>query len=108
MPLAKMGLGALAPGAHEPVIQTRTQSGTHQRNQATRPLLDNFSTRTRSDPLDHPWDELVDHFFLHQLAANVDSRCAGGRDPELCNLAVGVELKTVYQAQLLDGSHGDG
>src|SRR5580700_1220175 len=107
MPLAKVGLGALAPGAQEPVVQTSAQGGTNQRDHAPRPLLHHLSAGPRGDTLNHARHELVDYFFLNKFAADVNSRGAGGRDPEFGDFAVGVELKTVDQTQLLDGPHSD-
>src|ERR1022692_32078 len=108
MPLAEVGLGALAPGTHEPVVQAGADRGTDQRNHAPRPLLNHLSAGSGGDTLDHARDELVDDFLLQQLAADVDPGRAGSSNPELRDFSVGVELKTIYQAQLLDGAHGYG
>lgn len=108
MVLAEVGLGAFPPGAHEPVIQTGADGGAYQRNHATRPLLNHLSAGARGDTLDDAWDELVDNFFLQKFAADIDSGRAGGGDPEFGDFAIGVELKTVNQAQLLNRAHGDG
>src|ERR1022692_2879339 len=107
MPLAEVSFRALAPGAHEPVVQSSTDGGTDQRNHASRPLLDHFSAGPRGNTLNHARHELVDHFLLQEFAADVDARGAGGGNPEFGDFMVGVELKTIYQAQLLDGAHGD-
>ena len=96
--LAKVGLGAFSPGAHEPVIQTSTQRGTHQRNHAPRPLFYYFRTGTSGDALDDAGDKFIDDFLLHQLTADVDTGGTGGSNPKLCDLAIGIELKTVHQA----------
>src|SRR5258708_32716613 len=101
MPLAIVGLGAFSPGSHKPIVQTRAQRGTNQRNQSAGPLLHNFSAGASGNTLDHPRNESVDYFFLYQFAADVDSGRAGGGDPEFGDFAVGIELKSVHQAQLL-------
>ena len=108
MALAEVGLGALAPGAHEPVVQTGAEGGTDKWNHASRPLLDHLGTGAGGDALDHAGNKLVDHFFLQQLAADVDPGGAGGGDPEFGDFIVGVELKSIDQTQLLNGAHGDG
>src|SRR5580658_9806735 len=101
MALAEVGLGALTPGAHEPVVQAGAESGTNKRNHASRPLLDHLSTRPGGDALNHARNKPVDHFLLQQLAADVDSGSAGRGDPEFGDFIVGVELKSIDQTQLL-------
>src|SRR5271170_6288914 len=107
MPLAKESFGALAPGAYKPIVQTGTKGRADQRNHASRPLLHDFGTGARRDTLDHSRNEFVDHLFLQQLAADVDSRRARGRDPELGDFIIGIELEAVNETQLLNGSHGN-
>src|ERR1022692_2011439 len=107
MPLAKMSLGALAPGAQEPVVQSGADGGTDERNHASRPLFYYFDAGSRGDSLNHARNELVDHFLFQKFAANVNSGRAGSDNPEFGDFIVGAELKPVNQAQLLDGAHGN-
>ncbi len=107
MPLAEVCLGPLAPGAHEPVVQAGANEGTGQRDHPSRPLFHNFSAGPCRNSLDHPRHKFADDFFLQKLPADVHSRGSGGGNPKLGNFIIGIEFKTVNQAQLLDGSHGD-
>ena len=65
----------------------------------TRPA--HFSTtlraRLRRDPLDHPRHKFADDFFFHEFAADVHACRARRRDPQLRDLVIGVELKSVEQ-----------
>src|SRR5271163_2903909 len=105
MALAEVGLGALTPSAHEPVVQAGAKGGTDKRNHASRPLLDDLSARPRGDALNHARYKLVDHFLLQQLTADVDSGSTSRGDPEFGDFVVGIELKSIDQTQLLDGAH---
>src|SRR5580704_477533 len=107
MTLAEVSSGALAPRAHEPVVQTCAKGGTDERNHASRPLLHHLSTGPGRDALDHTRNEPIDDFLLQQLAADVDPCGTGSSDPEFGDFMVGVELKSVNQTQLLDGAHGN-
>jgi len=99
--------GALSPGSHEVVIEHASDRGTRNRNQPSRPFLHHLGAGARGNTLDHFRHEAVHNFFFEQLAADVDSSGAGGGDPKLGDLVVGVELESVDQAELLDGPHGD-
>jgi hypothetical protein len=94
---AKMCARPLAPCAHEPVIQSRADSGTGERNQASRPLLDHFRAGLRCNSLDDARHKSLDDFLLHKFAADVQPCRAGCRDPQFGNLVIGVELKSIKQ-----------
>src|SRR6202034_4016143 len=68
MTLAEVRSGALAPGAHEPVVQTCAKGGTDEWNHASRPLLHYLSTGPGGDALNHTRNEFIDDFLLDQLA----------------------------------------
>src|SRR5579862_9124245 len=108
MLLAEMRTCSLAPGAHEVIIQSASNGRTGDRNQTPRPLLGHFRARFYRDALDYARHKPIDHFLFEQFAADVDSGCAGGRYPKVGYLFVGIQLKTIDQAELLGGAHRDG
>ena len=83
MPLAKVSLGAASPGAHEIVVQSCADERTGDRNEASRPFLDDFGAGLRGDALNHAGHEAVDYFFFEKFATDVDSGGTGGGDPQL-------------------------
>src|SRR5256712_2322632 len=107
MPLTKVGSSAFTPGAHEVVIQPGANQRAGNRDQAPRPLLHCFPAGLHGDALNDSGHKAVDYFFLHQLAADVHASGAGGGNPELRRLLVGVEFEAVEQAELLDRAQGD-
>src|SRR5579872_4692149 len=106
--VAKVCLGTLAPGAHEPVIEASADGGTHKRNHASSPFFNDICTGAGRNALNHSRNELVYHFLFEKFAADVDTRRAGRSDPELGDFVIRVELKAIDEAKLLDGAHGDG
>ena len=103
-----MRRGPLAPSAHEVVVQTGTDQGAGDRDEAASPLLHHFPAGFGGDALNHFRDEAVDDFFFQQFAADVDSGGAGGGDPEVGHFFFGVEFESVDEAEFLDGADGDG
>src|SRR5258708_4744083 len=107
MPLPKVSFSALTPRPHEPIIQPCSQGGADQWNHSSRPFLHDLSAGPRGYTPDHPWNELVHHFLLQQISADVHSRGAGGCNPQFSDLAVRAELEAVHEAQFLYSAHGD-
>ena len=108
MPLAKVSDGALTPDLHEVIVQSGADYRADDGNQPRRPFLHNLRAGAGRDALDHPRHKLRHELLLHQFAADVHSRRAGGRDPQLSFFFFGVVGKAVDQAELLDHAQGDG
>src|SRR6266702_1317779 len=69
--LAKMGLGALTPGANEIVIEACANNRTGKGDEASGPFLDHLGAGFGGNALNDARHKAVDHFFFQQLAADV-------------------------------------
>src|SRR5579872_3889196 len=107
VPLAKMGFRPLAPRAHEIVVQTSSDHRTGNWNNPARPLFDRLFAGLNRNSLNHLRHEAVDYFLFQQLAADINARCTSRGNPKLGRLMIGVVLKAVNEAELLDGAQSD-
>src|SRR5579872_7219310 len=97
-----MSLGPLSPSPDEIVIQRRTNHRTSNWDQTAGPFFDRLFARLDRDPLNHLGHESIDDFFFQQLAADIYTSGAGGRNPEFCRLFVGVVFESIHQAEFLN------
>src|SRR5216684_7353282 len=91
----EMRQSPLPPGAHEIVVEGAPDGGARNRNQPSCPLLNNFCTCLRRNPLDHFRHEAIDHSFSQQLTADVHTGGAGSGDPEFGDVVADVPLEYI-------------
>src|SRR6266851_4427665 len=103
VPFAEVRAGALSPSAHEIIVQAGADHRAGKRNDPSRPLFDHFRAGLRSNALDDSGHEPADHFFLQQLAADVDTGSAGSCNPQFRGFLFSVEFEAVEQAEFLNG-----
>ena len=87
---AKMLSGALAPRAHEIIVQGASYGRTGKRNETSNPFFSDLGASFDGDALNYSGHETVDYFFFDQLTADVDAGCSGGGDLELGDFIVSV------------------
>src|SRR5215472_13101142 len=97
MLLAKMRLSTPAPPTNKIVVEGRPDQGTHNRNHSPSPFLDKLRAGFSRNALNNTGYELVHHTFFQQIAAQIDARGAGRRNPQFSGFLVGAELETVQE-----------
>ena len=77
----KMLLGAASPRADKIIIQRAAETGADDWNQPARPFFRDFGADFDGDAVDDSRDEAFDGLFFHEIAAQIESGCAGGGHP---------------------------
>src|SRR6185437_1557263 len=104
---AEVCVRTLAPSAHKIVVEGGADRRTDDRDQSACPLLHKLRAGAGCDLPNDARHEAIHHILFQIFSAQVHTGCTGGGDPELRHFVVGVVLKPIEQAELLNRAQGD-
>ena len=90
-------LCAASPRSDEIVIQRPAETRAENRNKAAGPFFSDFRSHFDGDAIDDSRDEAFDGLLLHEIATEIESRCAGSGHPKLVDFIFRRVLESVDQ-----------
>ena len=103
----EVALDAAAPGADEAEIQSTTNGGAGERNEARDPFFGGFGAEANGESFDDHRSEFFNELLFGEVLAEINASCGSGGEPDLALLVVVAKIETIEQAEALNEAQSD-